>query len=70
MNLINISDELMSLSKEMIETIESEDREYEFNKNKSYVERNIVASKFKRKIMGLSSSDIGQMISINNNDKR
>ena len=42
-----ISDELISLSKELIEIIEDEDREYDFKKNKWYVERNISASKFK-----------------------
>lgn len=69
MKLINISDELMSLSKEMIETIESEDKEYEFNKNKSYVERNVLASKFKKKIMGLSGSDISQLISTDDKEE-
>lgn len=45
--LLIISDELISLSKEVVNAIEDEDREYDFKKNKWYVERNVPASKFK-----------------------
>lgn len=60
--LIIVSDELVSLSKDLIETIEKEDKEYAFKKNHGYVERNVPASKFKN-IIGLKSSDIGKIIS-------
>lgn len=42
-------DELEILAKKMVETIEKENKEYEFRKNKYYVERNVLASKFKEK---------------------
>ena len=62
MQLISVSDELVCLSKDLIETIEIEDKEYDFNKNHGYVERNVLASKFKKNIIGLTSSDIGKLI--------
>lgn len=60
---MNISDELVVLAEEMVETIEKEDKEYDFKKNKGYVERNVLASKFKKNIIGLGSSDISKIIS-------
>lgn len=45
--MVFLMDELEILSKDIIETIEREDKEYEFKLNKGYVERNITASKFK-----------------------
>lgn len=60
--LINVSDELVDLSRELIETIEKEDKEYSFKINHSYIERNVPASKFKN-IIGVKSSDIGKIIS-------
>lgn len=39
--------ELSLLSREILETIAREDKEYEFKIKKGYVERNIPASKFK-----------------------
>ena len=61
--LMNVSDELKLLSNELIKTIEEEDREYNFRKNKGYVERNISASKFKKNILGLKSYDFEKIIS-------
>lgn len=61
--LTNISDELINLSKEIVETIENEDREFDFKLNNGYVERNVPASKFKKKILGLSNVDINEIIS-------
>lgn len=61
--LINVSDELVDLSKQLIETIEKEDKEYSFKKNNGYIERNVPASKFKKNIIGLSNSDMNQIIS-------
>lgn len=60
--LISISDELINLSKEMIKTIEDEDKEYNFKINRGYVERNVPASKFKN-IIGVKSSDMRKIIS-------
>lgn len=60
--LIKVSDELIELSKDLIETIEKEDKEYSFKKYHGYVERNVPASKFKN-IIGLKSSDFGRIIS-------
>ena len=42
-----VSDELVDLSRQLINTIEFEDREYSFKQNKGYVEKNVLASKFK-----------------------
>lgn len=53
--------ELQRLSKEIIKTIEREDREYEFKKNKGFIERNISASKFKS-VVGLRCSDFERII--------
>jgi len=61
--LINVSDELIDLSKKLVETIEKEDKEYSFRMNNGYIERNVPASKFKKNIVGLSKSDITQIIS-------
>ena len=44
--IMNMSDELKQLSKEMVETIEEEDKEYAFKKNKGFVERDVSASYF------------------------
>ena len=44
-------DELILLSKDILETIAREDREFEFKINKGYVERT-VASKFKNVLKG------------------
>ena len=44
-------DELSQLSRDILETIEREDSEFEFKKNKGYVERTI-ASKFKNILKG------------------
>lgn len=63
MQLINVSGELIQLSKEMIETIEMEDREHNFKENKGYIERNVPASKFKKNILGLRNTDISKIIS-------
>ena len=60
--LINVSDELIQLSKDIVRIIEEEDREYNFRKNKGLIERNITASKFKKNLMGLKSSDIDKII--------
>lgn len=40
-------DELSLLSRDILETIAREDKEYEFKTKKGYVERNVLASKFK-----------------------
>jgi len=62
--LIIISDELVDLSKKMVETIEKEDKEYEFKKNKVYIERNVPASKFKfNNLIGLKQKDFEEIIS-------
>jgi len=45
-------DELVLLSKNIIDAIMEEDREYEFKLNKGYVERNVLASKFKNILKG------------------
>ena len=45
-------DELVLLSKDIVETIAREDKEYEFRMNKGYVERNVLASKFKNILKG------------------
>ena len=58
-----VTNELKKLSDEMVKTIEREDKEYAFKKNKGYVERNISASKFKRSILGLDSSDFNKIVS-------
>lgn len=63
MELINISDELMELSKELIKTIEKEDKEFGFKKNKGYIERNVPALKFKKNFIGLKISDFEKIIS-------
>ena len=60
--LINVSDELIQLSKDIVRIIEEEDREYNFRKSKGLIERNITASKFKKNLMGLKSSDIDKII--------
>lgn len=60
--MINVSDELVELSRGIVETIENEDREYDFKQNRGYVERNISASKFKKKVMGLGITEIGEII--------
>lgn len=59
---MNVNDELCMLSKNIIETIEKEDREYDFKKNKGYVERNISAYEFKNNIIGLKASDFNKII--------
>ena len=41
-------DELGILSKNLIRVIEQEDKEYDFKKYGSYVEKNVPASKFKQ----------------------
>ena len=46
--LVDVSDELKEMSKELLETIEMEDREYSFKKEKCFVERNVPASKFRK----------------------
>ena len=61
--LIQVSDELIFLSKEIVRIIEEEDREYEFKQNKGYVERNVSASKFKKNIVGLTVSNFEEIIS-------
>ena len=61
--LTNVSEELILLSKELVETIEREDMEYEFKKNKGYIQRNISASKFKNNFVGLRSTDFDKVIS-------
>lgn len=61
--LINVSEELVNLSKEIVKTIEKEDKEHNFKKNKGYIERNVPASKFKKNIIGLRSKDISKIIS-------
>lgn len=61
--LTNVSEELMLLSKELVETIEREDMEYEFKKNKGYVQRNISASNFKKNFVGLRTTDFDKVIS-------
>lgn len=61
--IIVVSDELASLSKDILEIIRQEDREFEFKQNKSYVERNISASKFKKNIVGLTASNFEEIIS-------
>lgn len=61
MNKLN--KELFMLSNDIIRTIEQEDKEYDFKKNKSYVERNVLASKFKKNIIGLGASDFEEIIS-------
>lgn len=48
-SVINVSDELKSLSKELLETIEREDLEYDFKKKGNFVERNIPAFMFKKR---------------------
>ena len=58
-----IDNELFVLSKDIVETIEREDKEYNFKKNKSYVERNVLASQFKKNIVGLNASDFSEIIS-------
>lgn len=63
MELINVSEELMGLSKELIKTIEKEDKEFEFKKNKGYIERNVPALKFKKNFIGLKVSDFEKIIS-------
>lgn len=60
--------ELSELSKGIIKTIEEEDREYNFKMNKGYVERNIPAHRFKKKLVGLGCSDFERIIS--NEEKR
>lgn len=62
MNLVDVSDELCKLSREIIKTIEEEDKEFEFREKKGYVERNVPASKFKKNIVGLHASDFGEII--------
>ena len=47
MGLVDVSDELKLMSKELLETIEEEDREYVFKKERCFVERNVPASKFR-----------------------
>lgn len=61
--LTNVSEELTTLSKDIVETIEREDMEYEFKKNKGYVQRNISASKFKKNFVGLRTTDFDKLIS-------
>lgn len=63
MDKIVVSKELSILSNNIIETIEREDKEYFFKKNKGYVERNVLASKFKKNIIGLKKSDFDKIIS-------
>lgn len=60
--LIKVSDELSELSKELVETIKIEDKEYNFKKTHSYVERNVPASNFKKNIVGMTSSDMEQIV--------
>ena len=61
--MINVSEELVLLSEEMVKTIENEDKEYGFKKNKSYIERNVPAYKFKKNLVGLTISDFEKIIS-------
>ena len=61
--VIIVSKELQYLSKNLIDTICEEDREYDFKKNHGYVERNVPASKFKN-IMGLKGSDFERITSL------
>lgn len=63
MALVTISDELQELSKKMIETIEKEDKEYDFKQNRGYVERNVPAIKYKKSLVGLNASDFEEIIS-------
>ena len=58
-----IDNDLFVLSKDIVETIEREDKEYDFKKNKGYVERNVLASQFKKNIVGLNASDFSEIIS-------
>ena len=48
-NLINVSDELKELSKEILETLEKEDKEYDFKCKGSFIERNVPAFIFKKR---------------------
>lgn len=61
--MIYVSDELQRLSKEMVETIEEEDKEFNFKQNRGYVERNVPALKYKKSLVGLNASDIDELIS-------
>ncbi len=61
--MIYVSDELQRLSKEMVETIEEEDKEFNFKQNRGYVERNVPALKYKKSLVGLNASDIEELIS-------
>lgn len=61
--MIYVSDELQRLSKEMVETIEKEDKEFNFKQNRGYVERNVPALKYKKSLVGLNASDIDELIS-------
>lgn len=61
--MIYVSDELQRLSKEIVETIEEEDKEFNFKQNRGYVERNVPALKYKKSLVGLNASDIEELIS-------
>lgn len=61
--MIYVSDELQRLSKEMVETIKEEDKEFNFKQNRGYVERNVPALKYKKSLVGLNASDIDELIS-------
>ena len=61
--MIYVSDELQRLSKEIVETIEEEDKEFNFKQNRGYVERNVPALKYKKSLVGLNASDIDELIS-------
>lgn len=61
--MIQVSDELQRLSKEMVETIENEDKEFNFKQNRGYVERNVPALKYKKSLVGLNASDFEEIIS-------
>lgn len=60
---MDTNEELYILSKNIIETIEREDKEYDFKKNKGYIERNVLASKFKNNLIGLRASDFNEIMS-------
>ena len=58
---MDLNEELQILSKDIIDTIEKEDREFDFKYNRGFVERNVPASKFKS-LVGLRCTDIEEII--------
>ena len=68
-DIVEPSDELINLSKELLKTIEKEDKEYEFRKKKGIVVRNVRAKKYHKNIMGIRSSEFNS-IAIKNNNSR